>query len=74
MDDLDLGASSSRDFVAWMKTVPKSPYKGSGFNQLIRNINPSVPQEVSDAYVVDISEAAKSFPKFCNSGDEDKDI
>ena len=73
---LTTGATTiSRDFVAWTQTVPDSPkYQGSGFKQLITNINPTVTQELADTYIQEISEAAKSFPTFCNTGDEEKDI
>ena len=52
---LTADATVPRDFVAWMKTVPDSPdYQGTGFKQLITNINPTVSQELADTYILDI--------------------
>jgi len=78
--DLDISGAAasgrpSRDFVAWMKTIPKSrKYQGSGLKQLIANINPTLSQEQTNEFIVDITEAAKAFPTFCNTGNERKDI
>jgi len=56
-----------------MKTVNKTAFGTSGLNALITNMNPVVTQAEGDKWVADITAAAKIFPEFCNTGNEDND-
>ncbi|KAL4467060.1 hypothetical protein ABPG74_010657 [Tetrahymena malaccensis] len=62
----------SRDFTAWMNAVnPEGSLNGIAL--LIQSINPVISTAVGNKWAAEITEAAKSFPEFCNSGDEEKD-
>lgn len=56
-----------------MKTV-KSTQGGHGLKALIFDINPSISQDFADQMEQDLTEAAKNFPTFCNTGDDKKDM
>ncbi|EAS07903.1 class I chitinase (macronuclear) [Tetrahymena thermophila SB210] len=64
---------TSRDFKAWLSTIPPNPWGDTSLRALIRNLNGVVTVQQQDSWLESITEAAKSFPDFCNSGDEAKD-
>lgn len=56
-----------------MNTVPKDPWGYTGIKALVLNINPTLTPAESDQMAVDLTNAAKKYPEFCNTGDEKKD-